>query len=196
MKYTIFILAVLTLSQDSIVRFPIRQNQLVLTQIGEFGIERKARPGIPAHLHTGIDILPPNKNYASEEPIYPISNGVVISKRTDGPYGQLIIEHDQKDVVYWSVYEHITGIEVELFQPVNVNEPIARFFKADELDIIGWQFNHFHLEILKKQPVKIQPDQDNPERLFNSYTLSCYTNKSLMQHFYHPSEFLMRNTSN
>jgi hypothetical protein len=36
-----------------------------LTRIGLFGLERKARPGIPAHLHTGTDIKRPKDNYNS-----------------------------------------------------------------------------------------------------------------------------------
>jgi hypothetical protein len=33
-----------------------------LTSIGQFGLLRKTRPGIPAHLHTGADIKRPNNN--------------------------------------------------------------------------------------------------------------------------------------
>lgn len=147
-------------------------------------------------MHTGIDILPPDKNYFTEESIFPIARGVVISKRTDGPYAQLIIEHDQNDNIFWSVYEHITDIKVELFQPVDTRTPIARFFKADELDRIGWQFNHFHLEILKKQPIKIEKDEDNPERLFSSYSLNCYTEDVLHNYFHNPLQFLASKISN
>jgi len=68
-------------------------SRVQLTEIGEFGLMRKARVGIPAHFHTGIDIKRPGNNY-HDEPIFPIAPGRVISKRTDGPYAQLIIEHN------------------------------------------------------------------------------------------------------
>jgi hypothetical protein len=34
-------------------------NTVQLTHIGSYGLSRKARPGIPAHLHTGVDIKRP-----------------------------------------------------------------------------------------------------------------------------------------
>src|SRR5512133_602835 len=77
---------------------------LTLSEIGDFGLVRKARPGVPAHYHTGIDIKRPVYNY-QDEPIFPISEGIVISIRQDGPYAQLIIEH--KNPACWTVYEHI-----------------------------------------------------------------------------------------
>jgi murein DD-endopeptidase MepM/ murein hydrolase activator NlpD len=162
--------------------------EIVLTEIGEFGLQRKARPSIPAHLHTGIDIKRPGKNY-DDEPIYPIADGVVISKREDGPYAQLIIEHNINGQYFWTVYEHIAGIKVELHQPVNSNEPIARFFNRMELDKHGWQFDHFHFEILKKRPSQIRPQANFPERLFKSYTLDCYTEEKLNSLFYNPLSF-------
>jgi hypothetical protein len=165
-------------------------HEIELTEIGGFGILRKSRPGIPAHLHTGVDIKPPHDNYLTDELIYAIENGEIISKRTDGPFAQLIIEHRTEDQVYWTVYEHITGIQVELFQPITKGQPVARFFKAEELDEIGWQFNHFHFEVLKKRPLQIAPSEQNPERIFNSYTLLCYTHAELNEHFYDPIEFL------
>lgn len=196
MKGVIFTLCFLCYFQTTDYRYPIREAKISLTSIGEFGILRKARPGIQRHLHTGIDILPPLKNYQSDEPIFPISRGVVISKRTDGPYAQIILEHDNGDFIFWSVYEHIAEIQVDLFQPVDTNTQIARFFKALELDQIGWQFNHFHFEILKVRPIRIKADSDNPERMFNSYSLSCFTPEDLHSHFHNPQAFLKSNISN
>ncbi len=68
-------------------------SEIQLTEIGKFGLIRKARKTVPSHIHTGIDIKRPNKNYINE-PVFAISQGEVISKRTDGPYAQLIIEHE------------------------------------------------------------------------------------------------------
>ena len=164
---------------------------LRLTDIGEFGLLRKERPGIPAHYHTGIDIKRPSTNYI-HEPIYPISDGIVISKREDGPYAQIIIEH-QLDKKFWTVYEHISGITVNLYDYVTPNTPIARFMNSGELDRFGWQFDHFHLEILKEQPYKLRQENSKPNRLFSSYTLVSYTRADLNKYFYAPLEFLKEN---
>ncbi len=160
-----------------------------LTDIGKFGLQRAARKAVPAHLHTGIDIKRSAGNYLNA-PIFSIDRGTVISKREDGPFAQLIIEHDRGDLVYWTVYEHIAEIQVELFQQVDSNTPIARFFNTNELDQYGWQFDHFHFEILKRRPVRIKPSPDNPERLYHSFTLVCYDERELMKNFYSPIEFL------
>ena len=163
-----------------------------LTEIGDFGIMRKARPTVKEHLHTGIDILPPNSNYESDEPIFPFTDGIVISKREDGPFANIIIEHDINGELVWSVYEHIAGIKVEIGEHVIPTRPIARFFKAEELNKIGWQFNHFHFEILKSQPIPIEASEIHPNRNFNAYTLSCHTPSDLQQHYYSPLIFLRK----
>ncbi len=163
-----------------------------LTNIGTFGEQRKARPTVPAHLHTGIDIKRPFQDYKENHDIYPIASGVVISKREDGPFAQLIVEHEINGLFFWTVYEHIASIQVELFQQVDPKKPIARFFNLEELDTYGWQFDHFHLEVLRKRPMELRPDSKNPERLFNSYTLSCKDETTLNQHFYDPIEFLKK----
>ncbi|WP_420318334.1 M23 family metallopeptidase [Ekhidna sp.] len=189
MKY-IFLLLLINVNQASHFGLPIKSKDIALTEIGNFGVERKARPGIPAHLHSGIDIRPPNNNYLTQEYIYPIAKGVVISKRTDGPFAQLIIEHELEGEILWTVYEHIAAIEVDLFEPVKKGTTIARFFLANELDNIGWQFNHFHFEILRKRPIELKPSHKNPERLFSSYSLSCHSPEDLIEHFYDPVVFL------
>ncbi len=119
---------------------------LELTPIGAFGHIRPARPQVPAHLHTGIDIMRPQDNY-TDEPVFPTFPGTVISKRDDGPYAQVIIEHalpDRRSI--WTVYEHVAGIAVSVGDSVNPDDPIARFMNEPELDRHGWQFNHVHKE--------------------------------------------------
>ena len=161
---------------------------LALTDIGEFGLRRKERPGIPAHYHTGIDIKRPSKNFL-DEPIFPICEGIVISKRQDGPYAQLIIEHENEQK-FWTIYEHIAGIKVDLHEYVSPDSPIARFMNIDELDRYGWQFNHFHFEVLKAQPLRLKIERSLPDRLFASNTLVCYTKDDLNKYFYSPIKFL------
>ena len=70
-----FILYRLICAQVNVVTCPvgadkrITPDEIRLTAIGDFGYPRKARPGIPAHLHTGIDIRRPVQNY-NKEPIF------------------------------------------------------------------------------------------------------------------------------
>jgi len=164
-----------------------RIGTLRLTEIGDFGLVRKERPGVPEHFHTGIDIKRPSENY-HDEPIFPVSEGIIISMRQDGPFVQLIIEHSGDNKI-WTVYEHIAGIEVNLFQRVSPDEPIARFMNKNELDRYGWQFDHFHFELIKVQPVKLIPENSTPQRLFSSYTLMCHSQEDLSKYFYNPIEF-------
>jgi hypothetical protein len=160
-----------------------------LTKIGQFGLLRKARPGIPAHFHTGIDIKRPGSNYESE-PIYPVADGIVISKRTDGPYANLIIEHEIQGRKFWTLYEHVASIEVNINDKVNSQFPVARYMNKRELCRYGWQFDHFHLEILKVKPKALKPTRNNPERFFDSYSLVCYSREDLNKYYYNPLEFL------
>lgn len=164
-------------------------DELPLTNIGQFGLLRSERPGIPAHLHTGIDIKRPGDNYTNE-PIYPIAKGAVISKRDDGPFAQLIIEHTDNSLKFWTVYEHIAGIMVAVNDSINPETAIARFMDRDELNIYGWQFDHFHFEVLKIEPIPLKANPKTPERFYNSYTLICYNQRDLNKYFYNPIEFL------
>jgi len=167
-------------------------NNIGLTKIGTFGLLRKARPNIIAHLHSGIDIIRPSNNYQNE-PIHSISKGLVISKRDDGPYAQLIIEHEVNGRIFWTLYEHIAGISVNTGDFVDNQYPIARFMNEKELNNYGWQFNHFHFEILKKFPHKNKPTPQQPQWFFRSYTLECFTNEDLTRYFYNPLDYLSRN---
>ncbi len=165
-----------------------------LTQIGAYGIVRNPRPGIPAHLHTGIDIQRPSKNYF-DEPIFSIAIGKVISMRDDGPYAQIIIEHNMNnEEKFWSVYEHISGIRVNVNDSVTTIEPIARFMSEEELDQYGWQFDHFHFEILKVKPCPVAPTENTPFRHFRSYNLECYTQTDLKNYYFNPIQFLTEHT--
>lgn len=159
-----------------------------LTKIGMFGELRKERPGIPAHYHTGIDIMRPNPNFENE-PIFSIAEGIVISVRDDGPFAQIIIEHSNNGNLFWSEYEHVAGIKVSVGDNVFENTVIARFMNKFELNKYGWQFNHFHLEILKQEPVQIIPNKNQPQHLFNTYNLTCYTLDELNFYYYNPLDF-------
>ncbi len=159
-----------------------------LTSIGEFGLLREARTKIPAHYHTGIDVKRPHNNYPNE-PVFLIAKGLVISKRDDGPYAQLIIEHKIGGLYFWTVYEHIAEIRVMTGDQVDSRHPIARFMNKVELDTYGWQFDHLHFEILKVKPMALKADPEKPDRLFSSYSLICYSERELDAYYYNPSEF-------
>jgi len=159
-----------------------------LTKIGQFGLMRKARNTIPEHYHTGIDIKRPGKNYTSE-PVFPIAAGKVISKRTDGPFANIIVEHIINGRKIWSLYEHVAGIEVNVNDAVLPQKPIARFMNTEELNRFGWQFDHFHLEIIKVKPFEIKPGKNHPQRYYNAYTLVCYTPDDLNRYYFNPIAF-------
>lgn len=162
--------------------------EIQLTHIGQFGVMRKAREGVPAHFHTGIDIKRPGPNY-NNEPIFPIAEGKIISKRTDGPYAQLIVEHNLKGLQFWTLYEHIAEIQVNVGDFVDPQKPIARFMNREELNRYGWQFDHLHFEMLKIQPQKLQPTPRHPDRYYGSYSLICYTPDDLERFYYDPEIF-------
>jgi len=161
-----------------------------LTSIGRFGLMRKARPGIPAHLHTGVDFKRPNNNYI-DEPIFPAAKGKVISLRDDGPYAQIIIHHSLPDSTsLWTVYEHIAGIQTKLHDSVDPQRPLARFMTKEELNKYGWQFDHVHFEVMKIKPKPRKPDKRRPSLYYSTYCLVCYTQADLDEKYYNPLEFL------
>jgi len=190
----LFVTLLIVLTTQGRIFIPVRSadrrdlSTIELTEIGQFGLLRKARANIPEHLHTGIDIKRPNDNYDSE-PIFPVAEGIVISRRTDGPFANLIIEHTINGIRFWSVYEHIAGVNVNISQKVKPETPIARFMNKTELNQYGWQFDHFHLEILRVKPIRINPVTTTPERFFNSHTLRCHDRTELENYFYNPIEF-------
>ncbi len=161
-----------------------------LTSIGAFGLLRKARPGVPAHLHAGVDLARPSRNYR-DEPVYPATAGVVVSLRDDGPFAQLIVEHTLPDKSkLWTVYEHLAGIRCALGDTVSPAEPIARFMNRSELDRHGWQFDHLHLEIMKVPPRPRRPDLRLPLCRYLTYGLTCYTREDLESKYLDPLECL------
>ncbi|MHC1702343.1 MAG: M23 family metallopeptidase [Tenuifilaceae bacterium] len=194
MKLISISLTILAFSINSQIFLPLELHnrsdisQIQLTQIGEFGLLRKSRPGIPEHFHTGIDIKRPTNNYLNE-PIFPIAKGKVISKRDDGAYANIIIEHEFENIKFWTLYEHVADIKVNVNDNVNPNIPIARFMNKEELSRFGWQFDHFHLEILKIKPTLLKPDRNLPSRFFKSYSLVCYTIDDLNKYYFNPIEF-------
>ncbi|HNX67525.1 MAG TPA: M23 family metallopeptidase [Bacteroidales bacterium] len=180
------------------VLLPVRSDNrhdfstIQLTEIGKYGVVRKAREKVPEHYHTGIDIKRPGNNYI-DEPVYPIARGVVISKRIDGPYANIIIEHEINGCMFWTLYEHVAGITVGIRDIVDPEKPIARFMNKEELNRYGWQFDHFHFEVIKVRPLAQKSDRTNEGRFFNSYSLMCFTPDDLNRYYFNPVEFLKSN---
>lgn len=198
-EIAIFVLIILSIGKSFSqgfampVKYIDRKSSLSLqfTKIGHFGEIRKARPGIPEHLHTGVDIIRPFKNYI-DEPVFSVSDGIVISIRDDGPFAQIIIEHNlENSSQVWSVYEHISGINVELYQMVTSETIIARFMNKDELSKYGWQFDHLHLEIMKVKPVSRKPLQNNLQLHYSTYWSACSNNKDLNFYYVDPIDFIL-----
>ncbi len=162
--------------------------QMSLTQIGHFGMWRVERPSVPGHYHTAIDIHRPDSNYKAS-PVYPINNGTVISMRDDGAYAQIIISHGD---TIWSVYEHISGIEVETGEIVDPQTVIARFMNSKELNRYGWHFDHIHLEIMKKKPYIRKGYPTQPHLKFGTYSLTCYSKEELNSNYFDPTLFYNR----
>lgn len=161
---------------------------VAVTAIGGFGAIRKPRPGIPAHLHAGIDIRPAS---GEDRSVYPSAAGEVISIRRDGPFAQIIVLHAQDPAApVWTVYEHVSGIRVRLGDAVFPETPIARLMNAAELNRFGWQFDHLHFEILRRPPKPIPPTRKLPERFMETRALVCRTRAALDAAYYDPVIFL------
>jgi len=176
-------------------RLPVdcRLDSVRLTRIGAFGRLRQARPGVPAHLHTGVDIVRPSANYR-DEPVYPAFPGVVISLRADGPYAQIILEHCPSDSQsLWTVYEHVSGIRCGLGDTVAPDRPMARFMDRRELDRHGWQFDHLHFEVMKRRPVTRPPDARLPFCRYRTFGLTCFSESDLAGRYHDPLLFLGNN---
>jgi murein DD-endopeptidase MepM/ murein hydrolase activator NlpD len=160
-----------------------------LTEIGAFGLLRKARPAVPAHYHTGIDIVRPDSQYY-KQPIFPAKEGVVVSIYDNGPFSQIVIKHTDNNINYWTVYEHLHVKIRKINIPISPFDTIGYYFCKDELNRYGWQFNHFHFEILKIEPPRIQMIKDNSLRYYKTFGIVCFTREELFVRQENPLEFL------
>ena len=140
---------------------------------------------VKLHYHTGIDIQNRNPIQAGE-PVYAIAAGKVIAIEDAPPQRRITIEHrltNRKKV--WSVYIHIIDERVKVGDAVDTETAIARLMTPQELETFGWEYNHVHLEILKKLP----PDVSE---FYQRKTFTCYAEKDVNKFFYDPQEFLKK----
>jgi hypothetical protein len=166
-----------------------------LSNIGRFGLLRVARPTVPAHYHTGIDIVRPDTNYWNQ-PVFPASKGNIVSIIDDGPFSQIIIMHEAGGKNYWTVYEHLHVREKDIGKEVDWNDTIGWYFNKNELTTYGWQFDHLHFEILKIEPAPVKPTKRYPARQYQTYAITCSTKKELETRQENPVEFLRGNFIN
>lgn len=165
------------------------ERKLSLTAIGEFGLWRKDRPGIPGHFHSGLDLARPVPDQ-QEVLIHPVASGTLISIRQKGPWSQVIIEHGKGRSVWWSVYEHFIPDNAKPGDTVHPDRPIGRLMRIPELNQYGWQFNHLHLELMKSAPKPLKPTTHEPGRRYITHGLSCFTMEQLRSAYWNPADWL------
>lgn len=138
---------------------------------------------VKLHYHTGID-LQNGTTISPGEPVYAIATGKVTSIEDPPPQRRITIQHLLANgEKIWSVYIHIIDEKVKIGDIIDSETVIARLMNAAELERYGQEYNHVHLEIMKKMP----PDFANFDQ---RKTFSCYSNQQVDEYFYNPEEFL------
>lgn len=134
------------------------------------------------HFHTGIDIMNPKGGLC--EKIFAASRGEVVSIYTIEPNRGVMIKHilPSRETVY-SVYVHVTNVQVKIGDIVTSDTVIATLMDKQQLNNFGWEYNHLHFEILKK------PRTCEIGKIL-SYSTKCRTIKEVEKHFYNPIDFL------
>ena len=162
-----------------------RQNwaTIVLEHDANFKALRAPFGNVMLHHHTGID-LQNGSVIQSGEPVYPIAAGKIVSIEDPPPQRRITIEHLLPDGnKVWSVYVHIIDEQVKIGDIVDTETVIARLMNAAELEIFGQEYNHVHLEIMKKIP-SYASGYDQRK------TFTCYTEDEVDEYFYDPEKFL------
>lgn len=152
-----------------------------------FKTMRSAFGKVKLHYHTGTDIQTNGERGFWDKPgmpIYAVAAGKVVAIEDPLPQRRITIEHKLADgTITWSAYCHIAEERVSVNQIVDTETVIARRMNGAELDQYGWEYNHIHLEILKKLPVYV-PDY------YSRKTFTCYTETDVDEYFYDPVAFL------
>lgn len=154
-----------------------------------FKTKRSAFTNVKLHYHTGVDIQAngsAGKLDSPGMPIFAVAAGKVVAVEDELPQRRITIEHKLPDgTVVWSVYCHIAGECVVPHEVVDSETIIARRMNGRELDQYGWEYNHVHLEILKKMP-------DFLDAFYQRKTFTCYSEEDVNEYFYDPIKFLNR----
>jgi murein DD-endopeptidase MepM/ murein hydrolase activator NlpD len=138
---------------------------------------------VKLHYHTGID-LQNGTAVSPGESVYAIATGKVIAIEDSPPQRRITIEHllPNGDKV-WSVYIHIIDEQVNVDDIVDSETVIARLMNTSELEMFGHEYNHVHLELMKKMPPYFAD-------LNQRKTFTCYSQAEVDEYFYNPEEFL------
>ena len=110
------------------------------------------------------------------------SAGKVVSIYAQEPHRAIMIEHFLPEKKVYTVYAHITNIQVEIGDKVDINSYIANLMNAEQLDRYGWEFNHLHFEILKTTRL-------GEDGKLLSYSTRCKTKKEIYRRYYDPILF-------
>ncbi len=158
-------------------------SNLYLEPDAGFKAQRPTYDGIPSHLHTGVDLQLKSPG-GPGEPIYAIAKGQVVQIADPPPLRRIVIRHrlpNGRSV--WSVYLHIIGEKVAVGDWVTPETIIARRMNNAELDFMGWEYNHLHLEIMKSPPFRVNDT-------FKRKTYICRTEAEVDKYFIDPIKFL------
>ena len=163
-----------------------RQNlgTLFFEHDAHFKALRAAFDNIKQHYHTGLDIRSGRIDFAGE-PVYAIATGKVIAIEDPPPQRRITIQHllpNGKKI--WSVYIHIIEETVAIGEIVDSETMIARTMNAAELEVYGSEYNHVHLEIMKKLPPPASA-------YYQRKTFTCYTEQEVDKYYYDPELFLI-----
>ena len=156
---------------------------LIFEPDAHFKALRAPFDSVKLHYHTGIDLQNENAGRPGE-PVYAIAAGKVIAIEDPPPQRRITIEHQlpNREKV-WSIYIHIIDENVKIGDIVDSEFAIARLMNAAELEMYGQEYNHVHLEIMKKMPSNFVD--------FNQRkTFTCYTELEVDEYYYNPEEFL------
>ena len=134
------------------------------------------------HFHTAIDIM--NPKGGPGEKVFAASRGEVVSIYAIEPNRAVMIKHTLPSLeTVYSVYVHVTNIQVKIGDMVTSDTIIATLMDKQQLNNFGWEYNHLHFEILKK------PRTCEIGKIL-SYSTKCRTIKEVEKHFYNPISFL------
>jgi len=140
-------------------------------------------------LHTGIDMQNGGYNGTRGGPgelVYSMGPGIVLGTFDRLPNRRIVIEHTLEDGrKVWTAYVHINKPLVSPGEWVDAYSPIARRMNIQELKRFGQQYNHVHIEVMKKLPSMFNGR-------FRWMTFYCYTPKQVHEYFYNPKLFLLQ----
>lgn len=162
-------------------------NSIIFESDAHFMAYRKGQ-GKRLRLHTAIDMQNGGDGGTRGGPgeiVYSMGPGIVLGTFDRLPNHRVVIEHLlENGRKFWTAYVHINESLVSPGEAVDAFSPIARRMNLRELDYYGIQFDHVHVEVMKKFPPMI-------DGKFKWMTFHCYTPEQVYEYFYNPKIFLL-----